>query len=61
MSDEALLLIACSEADSNLYYATRFLAPDPFVFLQVGTRKILLMSDLEIDRARAQARVDEVL
>ena len=61
MSDQALLLIACSESDANLYYATRFLAPDPFVFLQAGTRKILLMSDLEIDRARAQARVDEVL
>jgi Xaa-Pro aminopeptidase len=59
--DTALLLIACSEADANLYYATRFLAPDPFVFLQIGPRKILLMSDLEIDRARAQARVDEVL
>jgi Xaa-Pro aminopeptidase len=61
MGDDALLLIASSEADSNLYYATRFLAPDPFVFLQVGGRKVLLMSDLEIDRARAQARVDEVL
>jgi Xaa-Pro aminopeptidase len=61
MSADALLLIAASEADSNLYYATRFLAPDPFVFLQVGGRKVLLMSDLEIDRARAQARVDEVL
>ena len=59
--EPALLLIATSEADANLYYATRFLAPDPFVFLQVGERKILLMSDLEIDRARAQARVDEVL
>src|SRR3972149_5853705 len=59
--DTALLLIANSEVDANLYYATRFLAPDPFVFLQVGTRKVLLMSDLEIDRARAQARAGEVL
>jgi len=61
VSDPAVLMIANSEVDANLYYATRFLAPDPFVFLQVGTRKVLLMSDLEIDRARAQARVDEVL
>jgi Xaa-Pro aminopeptidase len=57
----ALLIIAAGEADSNLYYATRFLAPDPFVFLQVDGRRVLLMSDLEIDRARAQSRVDEVL
>ncbi len=55
------LIIAASEADSNLYYACRFLAPDPFVYLEVGGKKILLMSDLEVDRARAQARVDEVL
>jgi Xaa-Pro aminopeptidase len=61
MSDPALLLIAATETDSNLYYATRFLAPDPFVFLQAEGRRILLMSDLEIDRARAQARADEVL
>ena len=57
---EALLVIAASELDSNLYYATRFLAPDPFVFLKAGHRKILLMSDLEIDRARVEAGVDEV-
>jgi len=56
----ALLIIAVSEIDSNLYYACRFLAPDPFVFLQVDGRKLLLMSALEIDRARKWARVDEV-
>src|SRR6266852_742042 len=62
MSDSpASLIIAASETDSNLYYACRFLAPDPFVFLQVEGRTTLLMSDLEVDRARAQARVDEVL
>ncbi len=61
MNAAARLIIAASEADSNLYYACRFLAPDPFVYLEVGGRKILLMSDLEVDRARAQARVDEVL
>src|SRR6266481_9692131 len=57
----ASLIIAASESDSNLYYACRFLAPDAFVFLQVNGRKTLLMSDLEVDRARQQARVDEVL
>lgn len=57
----ASLIIAASEADSNLYYACRFLAPDPFVYLEVNGKKTLLMSDLEVDRARAQARVEEVL
>ena len=59
--EEALLIIAASETDANLYYATRFLVGDPFVFLWYGPEKILLMSDLEVDRARAQARVDLVL
>ena len=58
---DALLIIAASETDANLYYATRFLAPDVFIFLQIDGRKILLMSDLEVDRAKAQATVDEVL
>ena len=55
-----VLIIASSEADSNLYYATRFMAPDDFVFMRIGGRKHLLMSDLEVDRARSQAEVHQV-
>ena len=57
----ARLIIAASEQDANLYYATRFLAPDPFIFLQINGRTMLVMSDLEVDRARQQARVSDVL
>src|SRR3989338_4347893 len=57
----AVLMIACSETDSNMYYASGFLAPDPFIYLQAQGRSMLLMSDLEVDRARAQSKVDEVL
>ena len=39
----------------------KFLAPDAFVFFQIRGRKILLMSDLELDRAKDQADVDEVV
>jgi len=58
---EARLIIAASEADANLFYATRFLAPDPSVYLRHGQETILLVSDLELDRARAQAEVGQVL
>ena len=58
---EATLLISSSETDSNLYYATRFLAPDPFIFLQIGDEKVLIMSDLELDRARSEAKVSTIL
>ena len=58
---DALLLIGDSERSADLLYATRFSAPDPFVFLQTERAKYLLVGDLELDRARDQARVDEVL
>lgn len=57
---DARLIIADSETNADLYYATRFLAPDPFTFLETDAEKILLMSDLELDRARSQAEVDTV-
>jgi len=60
-NNSACLIIAASEADANMLYATRFFVPDPFIFLQINGRKIVIMSDLEVDRAKSQARVDEVL
>ena len=60
-TDPDILIIAASETDSNLYYVTRFPAPDPFIFVRIKGEKILLMSDLEVDRARATATVDTVL
>lgn len=61
MKKEAVLIIAASERDANLYYATHFIAPDPFVFVQIKGRKTLLMSDLEVDRAKHESSVHEVL
>jgi Xaa-Pro aminopeptidase len=55
------LLYAASETDADILYATGFFAPDPFVFVQKGRARILVMSDLERDRARHQARVDRVI
>src|SRR3989338_5595910 len=57
----ARLIIADSEHSADLYYATRFLAPDPFILVQMNGRRTLLMSDLELDRARSQAKVEEVV
>ncbi|HQR15076.1 MAG TPA: Xaa-Pro peptidase family protein [Nitrospira sp.] len=57
----ATLFIAASETDSNLYYATKFIAPDPFIYLEVKGERLMIMSDLEVDRARHQATVDRVV
>jgi Xaa-Pro aminopeptidase len=56
-----VVLYAASETDADILYPTGFFAPDPFLFIQKGPRRILVMSDLELDRARQQARVDRVL
>jgi len=57
----ARLIVAASEMDSNMLYATSFFAPDPFIFFQHRGRKYVVMSDLELDRAKQQAKVHAVL
>ena len=57
----ALLIVAASESDANMLYAASFFAPDPFIFFHHRGKRYLVMSDLEIDRARKQAEVDHVL
>ena len=44
-----------------MLYATRFFAPDAFIFLEQNGRRTLVLSDLEIDRGRKQAEADEIL
>jgi Xaa-Pro aminopeptidase len=56
-----VLLYSASETDADVLYPTGFFAPDPFLFVQKGRRRVLVMSDLEMDRARRQASVDRVL
>jgi Xaa-Pro aminopeptidase len=60
-NEESLLLVAASEGDANMLYATAFFAPDPFIFFEHSGAKYIVMSDLEIDRAKEQADVDRVL
>ena len=54
MSD-TLLMVADSERDANMLYATGLFVPDPFIYLNFGRRPLIVLSDLEIDRARRQA------
>ena len=55
------LIVASSERDANMLYATGFFAPDSFVYLNAGGRSYMLIGDLEIDRARRQATVHRCL
>ena len=53
------LIVAASETDPDMLYATKFWAPDPFIFLERNGKRTLVLSDLEIDRGRKQAEADE--
>ncbi len=55
------LIVAASETDPDMLYATKFWAPDPFIFLQRNGKRTLVLSDLEIDRGRKQADADELI
>jgi len=57
----ARLMISESENSADMLHATRFRAPDPFVYLEVGGRSSILLSDLEFDRGWAEAQVNEVV
>jgi len=43
-----------------MLHATGFFAPDPFVLLDRRGRREIVLSDLELDRGRREARVDRV-
>jgi Xaa-Pro aminopeptidase len=58
---DARLIYSASESDANMLWATRFFAPDPFIFIEKRGKRYLVMSDLEIDRAKSQASVDTVM
>lgn len=60
-NDQAILLVCASEGDSNMLYAAGFFVPDPFIFFQHKKTSYVVMSDLEIDRAKKQAHADRVL
>jgi Xaa-Pro aminopeptidase len=58
-SETPRLIVAASETDPDILYATKFWAPDPFIFLERNGKRTLVLSDLEIDRGRKQADADE--
>jgi Xaa-Pro aminopeptidase len=50
-----LLMVADSEHDANMLYAVGMFVPDPFIYFRLRGRPYIVMSDLEVDRARRAA------
>ena len=55
------LIIANSSQDANMFYATGFLSLDDFIYLEKNKKKIIYINDLEFNRAKKQAKVDQVI
>lgn len=58
---EALLLYSDSYREANMYYLTKFLAPDPFIFLKrVDAEAVLVVNQMEYPRAQKQSTIKDV-
>lgn len=55
------LIVADSESSPDMLYATRFFAPDAFIFLEKNGKRSIVLNDLEIDRGRKTADVDKII
>jgi len=60
MAQNPTLIIDDSIHNQDLYYVTRFLAQDRFLYLSTGEREILLISQMELGRARNESRIDDI-
>ncbi|NOR78049.1 MAG: M24 family metallopeptidase [Methanophagales archaeon] len=60
MSAKALLMVSGSMHNADMYYATRFLSADPFVYLRLPHKDLLLVSQMEYERAKKESIVNEV-
>jgi len=55
MKRDNVLILADSERDANMLYAVRMFVPDPFIYLRLNGQGHVVLSDLELDRAKKQA------
>jgi Xaa-Pro aminopeptidase len=60
MSAKPLLMVSGSMHNADMYYATRFLSADPFVYLRLSYKDLLIVSQMEYERAKKESIVNEV-
>ncbi len=61
MKSENVLMVADSEHDADMLYAVGLFVPDPFIYLRLGGKAHVVLSDLEMDRVRRRASQCRVL
>ena len=60
MTPKPFLLTGESVNNQDLYYATEFLASDRFLYLKSTTGEILVVSQMELGRARKESRIRDI-
>lgn len=55
------LIYDSPEKLADLYYATGFHAPDPYIYIEANGKKHLFLSDLEVDRGRKESKAHKVV
>lgn len=60
MTESAYLMIAASEHDADMLYASGMFVPDPFVAIGIKGEWHGLLSPLEVDRAKKQSKLGQV-
>jgi len=54
------LIYNASESDNKMLWATQFLAPAPFIFIEKHGKRFPIMSELEMDGTKEPSGVDTV-
>jgi Xaa-Pro aminopeptidase len=58
---DAIFLYSESAKEANMYYLTKFLAPDPFIYLKkVGEEPTIVVSQMEYSRAKKESMIKDV-
>jgi len=50
------LIFAAAEANADIFYKSGFFAPDPFLYVETKEGAAMVVSEMEVERARAQRR-----
>ena len=58
---DAKFIVGSSDKNEDLLFATKFFACDDFVFMQKDERKIMVIGEFEYERAKKEAKVDELI
>ncbi|MCD6387317.1 MAG: aminopeptidase P family protein [Methanophagales archaeon] len=60
VGERPLLLFSESMHNADMFYATRFLSADPFIYLRTEAKEMILVAEMEVERAKREAKVKDV-